>query len=204
MSTWLASPSQRACQAGMHAAACPTAWSPQRLWAPCGDLSKWTNFRAPSKSNICRRSTNDCLQAHGLDEAIGGLLLVAKTRSALTALSLAFTQREVKREYTAVRNLSLGLPAQLDLHASRDMMQKLTRTLWHADRDREVGGSRRHGRAKAGRPAFSDAMVFKQPLLLGLPCMADHCHPHSPNRQYFGASGVAQSLWGLLLRLMIP
>ena len=43
-----------------------------------------------------------CAQVHRLDQPTGGLIMVAKTRPALAALSAAFSHREVKKAYLAI------------------------------------------------------------------------------------------------------
>ena len=42
------------------------------------------------------------VQVHRLDQPTGGLVMVAKSRPALSALSAAFSQREVKKTYLAL------------------------------------------------------------------------------------------------------
>ena len=41
-------------------------------------------------------------QVHRLDQPTGGLVMIAKSRPALAALSAAFSQREVKKTYLAI------------------------------------------------------------------------------------------------------
>lgn len=42
------------------------------------------------------------MQIHRLDQPTGGLVMAAKSRPALSALSAAFSQREVKKTYLAL------------------------------------------------------------------------------------------------------
>jgi 23S rRNA-/tRNA-specific pseudouridylate synthase len=69
------------------------------------------------------------MHAHRLDMATGGVLVAAKTRSALTALCAAFEQRLVTKRYLALVVVSA---LQICLVRIGRMIEQLTRQFRHA------------------------------------------------------------------------
>jgi hypothetical protein len=67
------------------------------MWAPRQHApERMARFLYHGREGFCR------MQVHRLDRPTGGLIMIAKSRPALAALSAAFSHREVRKTYLAI------------------------------------------------------------------------------------------------------